>query len=204
MIKTRNSILFSIAAFGCLCCSAVSLQDATSPLRQQRSLQQDDLCSSIVAIASSSQQEDEEEDELEQFLCEHSTTGELLPLVATDIQLTSLREALYTGELISAESTLVGLTSEDNLQTVDFVSDNNDNSTTSATVVETVVTNLPAVLEFKPSSGGNYSRRRRRGLIHRHRAVEEEQQHSHHGERDLADYTGVMKNSRCRFTRKAN
>lgn len=164
------------------------------------------MCSSIIAIASTTtSSSEEEEDELEEFLCEHSSTGELLPLVADPLQLNSLRAALYNGEWISAESTLVGLT-EDNLQTVDyFVSgingDSNDNGgdndnggsngTTTATMSrsETVVTNLPNVLEFKPG-GGNYGRRRSRSLNHQERKHSGE--HSPH-ERDLADYTGTMK-----------
>ena len=85
----------------------------------------------------------------------------MLPLIGTEKQLSIMRRALQSGRLVSAESTLVGLT-DDNVQTVNYIAN---------AEAETVVV-LPDVLEFIPSGdvAANSTRRRteernrRRGL----------------------------------------
>lgn len=103
----------------------------------------------------------------EEFACERSTTGELLPLIGNEEQMAQLREALNNGELVSAETTIAGLT-EENVGSVNVpgVEDGSYNPFVeggygSNDTVVTEIVNLPiGELKFKPGYG-QYSLRRR-------------------------------------------
>ena len=116
--------------------------------------------------------------------------------------MTQLREALNYGDLISAESTIEGLTEED-LESVALPSGNGDvedgnnpftgdggeiddsNSTTSSEIV----VNLPAgPLKFKPGNNGQNSLRKRALLSSNNKEEVEDSTH-----RNLAVYTGTKK-----------
>ena len=87
-----------------------------------------EVCASIIAIAGTRDPEhyarqrslqtnvkEPDYSEEEDFVCEVSTTGEYLPLSGTDDQLMSLRQSLNNGELVSAETTIEGLTMSENI-----------------------------------------------------------------------------------------
>ena len=129
-----------------------------------------------------------QEDPEEEFVCERTTTGALLPLLGSDEQLHQLREALESGDLVSAESTIIGLTEEDlgsvELPPGDVEEGNNPFSTNDPNnaLKETVV-NLPiGELKFKLGNGQNSLKKR---------ALESSEGYSSH--RNLAVYTGTKK-----------
>lgn len=99
----------------------------------------------------------------EQFVCERASTGEMLPLIGSEEQMAQLREALNSGQFISAESTLVGLSEED-LESVKLPDDTTDEGSSennnpfappssSSNNTETVVSLPPGTLQFKPGNG---------------------------------------------------
>jgi hypothetical protein len=121
----------------------------------------------------------------EQFVCERSTTGELLPLIGSDEQMDQLREALNNGILISAESTIEGLTEED-LESVEVPGDedgSNNPFTENDVNVETVVSLPVGEFKFKPGNGQHSLKRRALEQI-------DDLDSSH---RNLAVYTGTKK-----------
>eukprot|EP00804_Cyclotella_cryptica_P016798 CCRYP_001799-RE/>CCRYP_001799-RE protein AED:0.07 eAED:0.07 QI:359/1/1/1/0.92/0.85/14/1113/1072 len=101
----------------------------------------------------------------EEFACERATTGELLPLIGNEEQMAQLRVSLNNGDLVSAETTIAGLT-EENIGSVNVpgAEDGNNNpfvesGNGSSSVLEIV--NLPmGELKLKPGNGQHSLRRR--------------------------------------------
>ena len=104
-----------------------------------RTGEQADACASIIAIAGTRDPEFVEDlpkeearnlkkkkrrntyTEKEEFVCELSSTGDLIPLVGAEDQLDDLRQYLNNGDLVSGETTIEGLTLGENA----FMADGN-------------------------------------------------------------------------------
>ncbi len=121
---------------------------------------------------------EEDYDEAEEFLCELSSNGELIPLSGSVEQLDTLRVYLNNGDMVSAETTIEGLTEAD-------VVDESAGAMFDVGTGEGKVVNLPVgSIKLKPGSG-NHSRRRLKPL-----ALDEDDNNNSNSSRRLATYEG--------------